>query len=296
MSSDLFIHLQNRLFQPLEYMVKFFGGSDPDEITPVWIVGAPRSGTTLMYQLMCFSFHSAYLTNRVASRYRIAQLSRKWERQFAGKPVIPQSFQSSYGNTVHPNDPHEGGQFFYQFFTNDEVPTFKSEKHQQEFRKIISRISRPEPLFVSKNTIHSLRIPLLTEAFPKSRFIWVDRDPVAAAWSVYSKRQKIDGQWFGITPPGWKNQSKRPLEEQCLWQIQSTNAIIEEHLLSSASQYIRISYEEICSDPADTLQTIGEKLNISDHLKKPLALPESFSISEPPDNKITQTLKSLTHS
>lgn len=292
MGTDWHIHLQNRLFQPVESVLRFMNrASTKNSNIPIWIVGAPRSGTTLIYQLMTYSFQSAYLTNRVASRYRIALLSRFWERNRASEPIHPQSFQSSYGNTTHPNDPHEGGQFFYQFFTNSENPEFRSDRHRQKFRNLIQALSQPEPLFISKNTIHSLRIHLLSSALPESKYVWVKRDPVAAAWSVYKKRKQMDGAWFGITPHGWQDQLKKPLEEQCLWQIQETNSIVEKQLKSAGHQYVELYYEDICENPLTALKLTGDELNISDHLKKPLALPDSFSVSEPPENDITRKLR-----
>ena len=151
------ISVQNRFFQPLEFICRKMNNTE--DIIPVWIVGAPRSGTTLAYQVLCRCFKATYLTNRVAKRYRVAHLSRWYERNILNSSMVPESFRSAYGKTNLPDDPNEGGQFFYQFFPTQNPYTekdFLSVKKKNEFRNLISSITAPNNLFISKNTYHSL--------------------------------------------------------------------------------------------------------------------------------------------
>ena len=69
---DLVRYLANRLVQPLERML-VRTHRDPS-VPLLFIVGVPRSGTTLLYQLMCTHLDVGYVSNAMA-RWWMAPIS-----------------------------------------------------------------------------------------------------------------------------------------------------------------------------------------------------------------------------
>lgn len=295
---QLKISLESILFKPVEHWLRHRIQNTSKNITPIWIIGAPRSGTTLTYQLLCTYFDAYYLTNRVAERYRISLLTRLLERVFLSKPIVPSTYQSKFGSTPTSSDPHEGGQFFYQFFpkenpysTSDEL----TDNEKTSFQNIVKAITEPHSLFISKNTFHSLRIPALTELFPQSIFIWVRRNKAATVYSLMKAREKLevpDAEWWSVKPPDWKNSQELPVIEKSIWQVNEIENIIERDLIAAKANWKEVSYEQICKNPYQVLKEIADRFDLHDYIQKYHSqIPDSFTYKELPENDISKEIK-----
>ncbi|MEQ8525113.1 sulfotransferase [Gracilimonas sp.] len=295
--SKLKINIQSWLLRPFEIILRSWPEKQRS-IKPVWIIGAPRSGTTLTYQLFCSFFKTSYLTNRVAERYRIALISRFFERIFFSKSLNPKSFKSKFGKTHSPNDPHEGGAFFYQFFPVEE-PSAESLgiNKRKKFRKLIQRLAYPSELFVSKNTVHSLRIKALADAFPESQFIWVTRDKADTAYSILKARvsQKIDTkEWWGVKPPGWQERIGLTEKKRVLWQISEVETIIEKDLMKTNRPFFKVSYKDVCEKPHKVMNEIAKEFGLNDYISKDDDfIPDSFNYSTSPKDSLAEEIRIL---
>lgn len=293
--NGLAISIQSILLRSIELIVRSTSRIKTD-FKPIWIIGVPRSGTTLVYQVMCKSFKSSYLTNRVAKRYRIALITRKFERFAYEAELHPVSFTSEYGKTKEASDPHEGGAFFYQFFPKSN-PYCKDldKKKRIAFRKTISSLTEPLKLFISKNTYHSLRIRALKDSFPQSKFIWVTRNKSDVIHSIVRARQKNNipkEDWWSVNPEGWEEKNKLSEIEKISWQIDEIESIIEKDLLETKSRYLKVSYEEISTNPHKTLNFITKEFGIENELRDIESLiPEKFGYSKPSDDSLLNEIK-----
>lgn len=291
------LSVQSILGKPLEKWLRSREKTINNDLATLWIIGAPRSGTTLVYQLMCLYFEGYYLTNRVAKRYRISVLTRKLERLFLSKSPMPNSFQSTYGNTDSSDDPHEGGQFFYQFFPKGE-PYANSHDvsgvQKENLKKIIEDISQPHKLFISKNTFHSLRINILTEVFSKAVFIWVRRETNAIVYSIFKARRELnipDNDWWGVKPPGWEKAQSLPVIEKTVWQVVETEKIIKNDLLKNKAKYIEVPYEDVCESPAKMIVEIENCLSLNNYVRQEIKqIPNQFPYSSVPKNSISKKI------
>ncbi|MBO6794883.1 MAG: sulfotransferase [Balneolaceae bacterium] len=277
------IDLQSNLLKFLELKFRKRANSEHDFI-PIWIVGAPRSGTTLIYQALCSAFKCYYLTNRVAWRYRIALIVRMIERNFFKTDLSPTSFNSKYGQTKHSSDPHEGGPFFYQFFPKEEPyvtveKNYRDSRNGVEFKNILSEIAKPYPIFISKNTYHSLRIQVLSELFPSSIFVWVKRDLKSTMKSIYKARQDNNDleKWWGVNPPGWKLKEKEPVLDQIYWQVNAINQIIKKDLELSLARHYEIDYDDFCENPRSFIAEFADTFSLASNLYSSIInIPENF--------------------
>lgn len=290
-------NIQSNLFIPFETLLRSQIKAS-HKVKPTWIVGVPRSGTTLIYQILCKGSNIYYISNRLALKYRIALLTRIIERNFIKVPLTPTSFDSKYGVTNTLSDPSEAGDFFYQFFPvknpySDENTL--NEEQKRRVRELISAISFPQEKFVSKNTIHSLRIKALKDLFPESSFVWVSRDTISTAYSIIKARDKFNisnNEWWGIKPPGWEEQNQKSLVEKVIWQISATEKIIEEDLLASDSTFIKIDYSDICNHPGRCVKSLSTVLNMEDEFKDiDGKIPNSFGLSKAPDDMLSKEIE-----
>lgn len=283
---QLLISVQSKIFYPVEVVLRSMV-SPENKTIPVWIIGVPRSGTTLAYQMICKSFNGSYLTNKVAKRYRIALLARLWERLLNRNGIEPTSFESKNGRTFSKNDPHEGGPLFYQFFPKDEPYTGSGDLslvEQNKFKKVVSFITQPEELFISKNTYNSLRIGAIMEVFPNSRFIWVNRHKESTISSIIKARSgegvKKNELW-SVHPPGWKSKLHLPEKELVEWQYDEIERIIKQDLEKTGARFCKVSYKELCLKPRKTIRDISVELDLDSYLKDLEGLvPSAFRYSE----------------
>lgn len=296
--NQFIISVESILGKPIEQLLRFQNKDNNRSIIPIWIIGSPRSGTTLMYQLTCSYLMGYYLTNRVANRYRISLITRAIERRLYAKSPIPTSFRSKFGNTKNENDPHEGGQFFYQFFPKEQPYSTSKDltnKQKEDIQTLIRAITTPFDLFISKNTFHSLRIKALSDLFPKSIFIWVRRETAATVYSILKARNKLqvsDKEWWGITPPGWETAQTQSVIDQTIWQVKETERIIERDLRNVHAQCAEVNYKQICEAPHSVLKSISDTYGLQKFVRaNEDIIPNSFSYSDMPENSLSERIR-----
>ncbi len=73
----------------------------------LFIIGLPRSGTTLVYQYIVHRLRVSYFSNAVGRYPRSPCVATLWER--ATKGDYRSDFASNYGATTGPAAPHEAG-------------------------------------------------------------------------------------------------------------------------------------------------------------------------------------------
>jgi hypothetical protein len=213
--SDLLIYLQNRL-QVTDWYKRHPQISDEVVREPVFIVGLPRSGTTILHEVLSQD-----------DQFRIV---KKWEALFP----CPPPEQTSYSSDPRILKAHDlitiqdrispewrtmhavGGElpveciefttscFLSEMFTASfQVPSYQAHLaaadigemyrwHRRMLRLLQWRFKRPHWLFKGCN--HEPYIPELLKAYPDARIIFTHRDPIKAVSSVVS----VQGTIFGF--------------------------------------------------------------------------------------------------
>lgn len=234
--------------------------------TPIFIVGAPRSGTTLTFQLVVHGFQAGYLTNthcRLFGAPALASLLlRKRDRSIA--------FESDYGRTAGRYGPSECGEWWYRFFPRD--PAFvrrkdMSAKALADFKRSLATLGTAEgrPL-VFKNLYAGLRMDPIIAAFPDALFLHVRRDRMDNAVSILEGRHAANGNyetWWSVPPSGYEALLGHPPARQVLSQIELIDAQIENDVrdLGLEQQVLSVRYEDICADPAAFLDRVQSFLS-----------------------------------
>lgn len=275
----------NSLLTPLDALFAP-RANDADEDGPcVFVLGTPRSGTTLVYQVITQQFDVAYLTGAMNYLYGMPNLWARVAKRRIGRP--PPIFDSRYGKTPGAFAPAEPGNFWFRWFPRDGIdgnylaPEALSERKLIQLRNALNYLIQihQKPM-AFKNVYLDMVIPILAKAMPRACFIFIRRDML---WNCHSlvlarQRQGLENRWWSVRPPGYRNLLGEPLWKQAAQQILRTRKIIERDLRESANgRFLEVEYEALCDDPRSVLSTLAEWLKLRGFAAYPdLRLPQRF--------------------
>lgn len=253
-------HGSNRALAALEPLV---AGSPPTPLPdpPIFIIGPPRCGSTILYQLLAQRFDLAYFTNRHCRTFGVPALV---ERKHPSSHQTPTSFTSKYGRTAGMDGPSECGEYWYRFFPRQHVvhtlPRRKMRALRRSLGSLVTAAGRP---FLIKNLVCTTRLPVLLRVFPEAIFILVHRDEVEVAHSILDARMKTMGSydaWWSLRPTD-DRAAAGPPEVQVLTQVRETYAFVEHQRKDVASErFIDLDYDALCQDPEGTLDMVSDRL------------------------------------
>ncbi len=201
-----------------------------DKYPPVFIIGAPRSGTTLLFQLL-------------ASWSGFSTAFEPW-----------QIWKESIGNGD--NDTYQG-----------EVTQKGKLKLLLRYFEIIQD---GKPFLLSKNPRDSLRLNYLNDIFPNARFIHIIRDgrdvtaSIVKAWKTPNYRTDIEYDWIHCRIPGYREISTLPshLKGAMIWV--TCISFIEKALTPSImKRYYSLRYEDLIENSDAELAKLISFLNIN---------------------------------
>jgi LPS sulfotransferase NodH len=121
---------------------------------------------------------------------------------------------------------------------------------------------------LEKTPKNALRIPFLKQVFPDARFIFLWRDPRenlgsimeawrAGQWVTYRAMPGWDGPWSLLLPPGWQALRGAPLETVAAWQWQCANQTALDDLRQLPQEdWTSVNYHDLLSDPAGVVQRL----------------------------------------
>jgi hypothetical protein len=262
---EIVLEIMNRTLysKEIELIDKF---SKP--ILPViFIVGAQRSGTTLLMQLMTQYFELSYPNNFIARYWNVPYFGAMLYKNMLNNLVKNQmDFNSDLGYTKGLNGPHEFGYFWKKWFPWE---SWEEKKYNEVDYSILQKqlaawenIERRPLLF--KNIIQlDSNILQLKRLFPNAFFIFIKRDLIYNVQSTYKSRIKLFGnaeEWFGVKPSNYNSLKTLRIIEQITKQIVSTNAEIDDQLARiDSNSYIEVKYEDLVQDKTNILQKIELK-------------------------------------
>jgi LPS sulfotransferase NodH len=221
---------------------------------PVFIVGAPRTGSTLLYQLMVKHLKVSYISNAMALLPRhmlsIAQWTRHWMNNIedirrAHVGYVPGLFR-----------PNEAGAIMRKWFDEGKP------RDRMCIRNTVILLSEVlDGPFVNKNLLNSLRLNSIYTVFPEARFIHITRNPLYTAQSIVLTRRSRGTDWLGPRPHGYEGTLGSSPLYQAIWQVKRIEETVAEFLLRCLPDHIGIAYEEVCRDPKGTLMLVADCLN-----------------------------------
>lgn len=243
-----------------------------------FIVGNPRSGTTLFLQwlssLGCFSYPTNTLARFAYAPYIGALIqemlfNKKYdllnELNITDNEI---NFKSLLGKSSGYLDPNEFQHFFRNYIPNY-FPTFihENEFNNIDFKSMLQALISIENVFnkpfVTKAMLLQYNLADFYAQIPNSIFFYIKRDPFFVMQSIYMSRIKYYGdvtKWWSVKPKEYNELITKDIYQQIAGQVYHTDKAIEEELaLIPENNKIIIHYEEFCDNPEYYLNEIKIK-------------------------------------
>lgn len=253
--------------------------ADAPSLPVVLVVGAPRSGTTLLMQTIAAGGLCAYPTNFLGRFFGAPGVGARIQRlmfdpafqfrdEFHDLSPEPPGFDSALGKTRGALAPSEFWYFWRRFLPTSEIEPIGSRMSEvdlaslaAELRTLTTAFERP---FAAKGMMLQYDVAAFGKALPNLLFVHVERDPIANAASILDARRSFFGNeesWYSAKPPEYEALMHLTPEEQAIGQVEYTNRSIRAGTAEIApAQSLRIDYGEFCSDPAAFHKLLGERI------------------------------------
>ena len=248
--------------------------SRSSEERPAFLLGAPRSGTSLVYKALCLHPDASFISQWVQKYPRFtplavldrpARLSARLQRRswFPSGNAYAYGRRRSLAERVYPA-PAEGETVFAQagvpvaLVEERPSPSREIDRLRRAFRSI--RRWSGGSVLVVKRIANNRRVPLLDAAFPEARYVEVVRDGRAVALSIskvnWWGRRPV--WWLGRSPDEWAASGEEPLELSARHWVVELDTLQQGSAQVAADRYLRVRYEDLIADPVPTLQRLAE--------------------------------------
>jgi hypothetical protein len=222
-------------------------GSRPNLQRPIFIVAAPRSGSTLLFETLAASDQIATVGGEAHWLVEgIAELR-------PGAPGVDSNRLEAEHCTLGVSE----------LIVDQILAQLKDNR------------GRPLPFdtplrFLEKTPKNALRVPFFDRIFPDALFIFLWRDPHenlssimqawrSGNWKTYNGLEGFDGPWSLLLPPGWPKLRGKSLQEIAAFQWESTNRILLDDLDAlPRERWSVVKYSDLISDPAAAIRRLCE--------------------------------------
>ena len=298
-----FIHA---LLYPLELFLQARGSHRKPP--PVFIIGPPRSGTSLLYELLVTRYHFAYISN-LAHRFYLTPLAASW----LGRSIIGKwhgNFTSRYGHIAGWGAPNEGGWVWRRWLSDGDwtdgadFPDSDAEQLRELSEGLSGIFAAP---FLNKNVMHSNRLRLMQKIWPDALYILVSREFTDNARSITRAERKEGGpahdgdHWWSVRPKLAIDFIGHSDVDRAVVQVSGVHQDIANDIKAiGADRMLTVNYAELCSDCSAGLDDIESFLARHDvKLQQRGDIPAKFEtrVSLPMDDaeeaRIAELLKTL---
>lgn len=204
------------------------------DVIPVFIIGAPRSGSTYLSQLMIGSTDIGFYTNFHDELYGAPFLAEKL-MSLMSVSNRNTSYSSEFGYSKGLFSESEGGRFWRRFFSKENEHSKLVGMQRERLIVALDMLFKASKSkrFLIKNNFNSFRLETLSEAFPHAKYIYLKRDVADNAVSLYAARKKIYGDenvWWSMKPKDNVGLDDLEPYQQVVEQVLRINSQIEHDL------------------------------------------------------------------
>ena len=244
-------------------------------VAPVFIVSAPRSGSSMLFELL-------------------ARSPEVWTVGGESHAII---------ESLPKLDPILRGYDSNRLTETDADPDSVRELQNAFFCQLRDRdgrlvsTSRGGVRMLEKTPKNALRIPFLAAAFPGARFIFLYREPRGNLSSILDawRSQKFvtypelpdwpcEQKWSMLLLEGWRALADQPLAEIAARQwIDANTQILNDLVELPPDDWCAISYDEVCADPQSAAERLSEFAGWRWDVTLAAPLPNSRHTLTPPD-------------
>jgi hypothetical protein len=227
----------------------------------IFVVGAPRSGTSLIYQVLAHCLDVSYFTN-VDAMFRRSPITAA--RVFGSRSRRRSArFRSFFGQTAGLTAPNDGFHVWNRFLGTDRyaTPARLSDPVSRQmatfFNAWLSTFGKP---LLNKNNRNTDGVELLASHLPNAYWIAVRRDPFFVAQSLILARAEVQGS----KNVGWglrsrSSQSSDPLgyvDDVCDQITEIDKKLAQATSALDPGRIQEIRYEDFCRNPTEHVQRL----------------------------------------
>ncbi|MEO5360107.1 MAG: sulfotransferase [Nitrospirota bacterium] len=263
----------------------------PEPVTDyplIFVFGLPRSGTTLAYQILCYSLDIGYINN-LSARFWMAPLHGIRLSLSVIGDSRDGSFKSDYGRSVEIAGPHEYSYFWQNMLhmkSENDVKLFGGGSEQVDWQ-VLYRILMAMSACFGKGMAFRTNFAVnfledFASRFKKSIFIYIERDMKDIGISILKARKAYYGDkdtWWATIPEDYDSLVKLPFFKQIAGQVTSLRKTYLRQISRIDNEKIlKISYSELVSSPGKFLEYVISKVKMlyGEEVRIINAPPEKF--------------------
>jgi len=239
----------------------------PELYPTIHVVGVPRSGTTLVTQLLAAHTDLGYINNLIAAFWKAPVYGIRLSKHLVDSQRTS-SYQSEFGRTKGINEPHEFGYFWTSLLNYRQMLEPEDDKQidWQRLRLILTNMTHAygNAIFF-KSFLLGWHMCQMQEILPRTCWIHIKRDPIQNALSILDFRLKFLGskeRWVSLKPKEYHWLKDRPYWEQVAGQVYFLEKRLQAQLKHIPEHNkLSISYEELCARPEILFEKLADILN-----------------------------------
>ena len=266
----------------------------------IFICGPARSGTTLVFQVLCRHLDVTYLQNVTALFPRSPiVVSRIYRRLARSRTDIARPYENYYGKTGGLAGPSEANHVWHRWVMPDAtgfrtiLPPAGAAAAARFFAALGDAAGKP---VIAKNNNLNAFADVMASAVPGALILCLRRRPEFLAQSLLQARREIHGsvaRGYGVQDAGNGGAAGEPVPSVCA-QVAFLDRMAQEmRARVGPERFWIVDYEEFCRSPGTLVAAVAAKLSI------PMAAgTDAGSIAPIPVNNVVRDeaeLESIRH-
>lgn len=238
----------------------------------LFVVGAPRSGTTITEQLLINHLPLNFFNNLTSLFPRSPLTAHMSFGQKLAADAKPVDQTSLYGRTVKLSEPNDALYFWDRWTGHDrkEIPLAISPENQEAIRQFYGawQAHWQSPIIHKVNRLNTFS-HLVADVLPTAKFICLDRNPIFHAQSLLVARRYIHGNdriSYGIQgdQPADLLPAEDPIEAVCQQVLFHKRVARTQRELIGEDRFMVLGLESFLANPAPIIAQISQEyLNYS---------------------------------
>ncbi len=283
----------------------------PEAYPTLFIIGTPRSGTTLLYQLISTYLDVGYINNLAASFWQAPVYGIRLSQKLIQEPK-PSSFTSEFGRTHGLHEPHEFGYFWSAALNNKALryPT-PEERASIDWGRLKYLLTNMAHAFAKpacyKVSIMGWHVERLLTLMRRACFVHIRRDPTDVAVSLLRFRMNMRGsldQWISLKPASYASLKNEPYWVQVAGQAFHLEEEMSKQLRrADPERTLEVTYADLCTQPGTVLLKVQALLEHTGYRPDILFIPPpsfpytTYSPQRHPDyNRVAEAMLRFQHS
>ncbi|MGB5808943.1 MAG: sulfotransferase [Polyangiales bacterium] len=263
LKTDLPLYLKNRALEPLDALLRRrYARRD---VPIVFIVGPPRSGTTLLYQLVADHLDVGFINNRMARYFAAPVVGAALHGRTGGGHSL--ALSSDHGRTPGDEAPHEFSWFWHYYGDFGQHDDLSREEWarvdwipvKRSLEALAGYFARP--LVLKNINAVAYQIAELKRLLPSAKFISIRRDPryiIQSILRVRADEYGDRGTWWSVRPRDVDQWQGRSPVAQVAHQVSDVSHAVREGLATlPESDRLEVDYEALVREPARVLDDVA---------------------------------------